>query len=260
MTDNGILFDHCHIGMTGKPITSTCYAGCKKKNERPSLKFLICQLDYIGGRSPSDLRNRVIASSTPCDMLANSFSSTIFSRNSIDSGVNVTVKEILVFPAIRGNILCKELNIDEINPCLTRINLVRVDTNENNRANRRSLRLQKRTLGNSESHDNEGIDRCAKSTSGVHGNEVRRRGQIISPIRGDLNGESKENAGTQAHDRRVHLHGWRLCKGSDRKSNDQLSDLGRCGTLRGQVQGQRDFARADVETHRESILYRGCVA
>ena len=109
---------------SGVPKNAHCLTDTKEKNKEQSLfnYFGLSLRDYLGGCSPSLERlNLLNARSIPCDKLANSFNSTIFSRNSIFSGDMVTFKEILFCFTIYNKDSCKVLYIYNSNRCLTKI-------------------------------------------------------------------------------------------------------------------------------------------
>jgi len=158
--------------MRVSPCAQLIGARTYENNERSLLEFLDRQLHYTGDRSPSR-RIRVIANSTPCDMLANSFSSIIFSRYAIDSGESVTVNEILVFPAIQYKILSKLINSDIIIQCQTRKNLVGVDENVKQRTH--SERAER----------HRGMDDITRSSRGTRRNkESDRLDQLVVSVAG----------------------------------------------------------------------------
>lgn len=92
-----------------------------ENNERlPTKVFGLNLQNHLGNRSPSvAFLNLVRARSIPCDRLANSVDSTIFSKNSIFSGEMVTFKDTLFCLTIFNKGLCEDLNIDKGNLPLT---------------------------------------------------------------------------------------------------------------------------------------------
>jgi len=140
---------------SGVPKNAHCLTDTKEKNKEQSLfnYFGLSLRDYLGGCSPSLERlNLLNARSIPCDKLANSFNSTIFSRNSIFSGDIVTFKEILFCFTIYNKDSCKVLYIYNSNRCLTKIIFVGDSKYETSKSISESCRAGDHNTDNSRMH------------------------------------------------------------------------------------------------------------
>ena len=103
-----------------------CKLRIKKNNERlPIQGFGLTLQGYLGNCSPSiDFLSLVRARSIPCERLANSFDSTIFSKNARFSGEMVTFNDIFFSFTMYNTDSCEDLNIDNDNHCITTITVV----------------------------------------------------------------------------------------------------------------------------------------
>jgi len=136
--------------MTQKPITSTCFAGCKKNNEVSGHNLLRSDVpknaqDFTYFSSAS--LNRSTQTSTPCAIFAKSRFSTFSLRKSMISGGNVMVIDTR-FRAMHSNHLHTMLNMCNFNMCDAHSKCAGTSIYGRNQANRRSLRPQTNNLQN----------------------------------------------------------------------------------------------------------------
>ena len=134
--------------MASEDTLNTLYTFRENKEQLPIQFFGLNLQNHFGNCSPSvDLLSLVRARSIPWDRLANSFNSTIFSKNSMFSGEIVTFNDIFFCFTMFNKGLCEDLNIDNDNLPITTKHVVGGSIDGKHRANSASYtEYQKRTL------------------------------------------------------------------------------------------------------------------